>query len=132
MTGLDLESFLLLLRADLGAWTLLGLGTLVLCLLAWVSWGSRQALRKCLALSIIAHAGLALYGSTVPSVLRVLRPASRDRAPDRHIRQIRVSPVLADEPPKPPGAGRSDKPATKDGSDYTAGARPSPDIAAQP
>src|SRR5438105_5972816 len=101
MTGLDLESFLLLLRADLGAWALLGLGTLVLCLLAWLSWGSRQALRKCLALSIIAHAGLALYGSTIPAVLRVLRPALRDRAPDRHIRKIRVSPVLADAPPKP-------------------------------
>ena len=111
---------------------MLGLGTLVLCLLAWVSWGSRQALRKCLALSIIAHAGLALYGSTVPSVLRVLRPALRDRAPDRHIRQIRVSPVLADEPSKPPSAGRTDKAGTQDGSDSTAGALPSPDIAAQP
>src|SRR5438270_8670255 len=126
MTGLDLESFLLLLRADLGAWTLLGLGTLVLCLLAWLSWGSRQALRKCLALSIIAHAGLALYGSTVPSVLRVFRPDSRDRAPDRHIRTIRVSPVLANEPPKPPGAGRADKSGTKDDSDSTAGPRRSP------
>jgi hypothetical protein len=132
MTGLDLESFLLLLRADLGAWTLLGLGTLVLGLLAWLSWGSRQALRKCLALSLIAHAGLALYGSTVPSVLRVLRPDLRDRALDRHIRRIRVSPVLLDEALKPPGAGRADKSGTKDDSDSTAGARPSLDIAAQP
>ncbi len=67
-TGLDLESFLLLMRADLGAWALLGLGTLVLGLLAWLSWGSRRALRKCLALSVVAHTGLVLYGSTVPAV----------------------------------------------------------------
>ena len=71
-TGLDLESFLLLMRADLGAWALLGLGTLVLGLMAWLSWGSRRALRKCLALSVVAHAGLVLYGSTVPSVFRAL------------------------------------------------------------
>ena len=42
-TGLDLESFLLLMRADPGAWALLGLGTLLLGLLAWLSWGSRRA-----------------------------------------------------------------------------------------
>ena len=39
--GLDLESFLLLMRADLGAWALLGLGTMVLGLMAWLSWGSQ-------------------------------------------------------------------------------------------
>jgi hypothetical protein len=132
MTGLDLESFLLFMRADLGAWAVVGLGTLVLCLLAWLSFGSRQALRKCLALSLIAHTGLALYGSTVPAVLRVLRPASRDRAPDRHIRRIRVSPVLADAPPTiAPGTGRAAA-GLKDGTDSKATARPSPDIAAQP
>jgi hypothetical protein len=132
MTGLDLESFLLLLRADLGAWALLGLGTLVLCLLAWLSWGSRQALRKCLAMSVIAHVGLALYGSTVPSVLRVLRPASRDRAPDRHIRQIRVSPVLANEPPNAAAGSSQTASGMKDGTESKAGVQPSPDIAAQP
>lgn len=91
--GLDLESFLLLMRADLGAWALLGLGTLVLGLMAWLSWGSRRALRKCLALSVVAHAGLVLYGSTVPSVFRALSSVSRDSARGQHIRQIRVSPV---------------------------------------
>ena len=45
-TGLDLESFLLLTQADLGAWALLGLGTLILGLLAWLSWGLRWALRS--------------------------------------------------------------------------------------
>ena len=98
MNGLDLESFLLLLRADLGAWALLGLGTLILGLLVWVSWGSRKVLRKCLALSIVAHAGLALYGSTVPSVFRAFRAGARDPADGAHIRQIRVSPVAAPRP----------------------------------
>ena len=98
--GLDLESFLLLMRADLGAWALLGLGTLVLGLMAWLSWGSRRALRKCLAFSVVAHAGLVLYGSTVPSVFRALSSVSRDSARGQHIRQIRVSPVATKvEPP---------------------------------
>lgn len=95
MNGLDLESFLLLLRADLGTWSLVGIGTLLLGLLVRVSWGSRHVLRKCLALSIVAHAGLALYGSTVPSVFRALRAAGRDPADSAHIRRIRVSPVAA-------------------------------------
>src|SRR5271166_4148738 len=98
--GLDLESFLLLMRADLGAWALLGLGTLVLGLMAWLSWGSRRALRKCLALSVVAHAVLVLYGSTVPSVFRALSSVSRDPSRGQHIRQIRVSPVaIKGEPP---------------------------------
>ena len=50
MNGLDLESFLLLLRADLGTWALLGLGTLVLGLLVWVSWGSRRSCGSACAL----------------------------------------------------------------------------------
>ncbi|MBV8488339.1 MAG: hypothetical protein JO161_08670, partial [Planctomycetaceae bacterium] len=91
-SGLDLESFLLLLRADLGAWVLAGLGTLVLGLLLWLSWGSRRTLRKCLALSVVAHAGLALYGSTIPSVFRTLGRSARDPS-EPHIRQIRVTPV---------------------------------------
>ncbi len=94
-TGLDLESFLLLMRADLGTWALLGLGTLVLGLLACLSWGSRRALRRCLALSVLAHAGLALYGSTVPAVFRVFRLAARESGRKPHIRQIRVTPVPA-------------------------------------
>ena len=38
MTGLDLESFLLLLRADLTTWVVLGLATLGLALLVWSCW----------------------------------------------------------------------------------------------
>ena len=103
-TGLDLESFLLLMRADLGAWALLGLGTLILGLLAWLSWGSRRALRKCLALSVVAHAGLVLYGSTVPSVFRALNSVARDPASEPHIRKIRVSPIATR--PERPGSGQ--------------------------
>src|SRR3954470_11180759 len=109
MNGLDLESFLLLLRADLGTWALLGIGTLILALLVWVSWGSRQVLRKCLALSIVAHAGLALYGSTIPSVFRALQAGGRDPAEGTHIRQIRVSPAVAiPNPLMAPSPGASD------------------------
>ena len=74
MTGLNLESFLHLLRADFGAWVTLGLIAVVLALMAWTSWGSRRALRKCLVLSVVAHFGLALYGGTVPVTLFGIRP----------------------------------------------------------
>ena len=69
MTGLDLESFLLLLRADLTTWVVLGLATLGLAVLVWSSWRSRRALRNCLVLSLAAHLGLVLYGSTIPAVM---------------------------------------------------------------
>ncbi|HEY2156102.1 MAG TPA: hypothetical protein VGH33_10765, partial [Isosphaeraceae bacterium] len=83
MTGLDLESFLQLLRADVGAWASLGLVLAVLALMTWTSWGSRRALRKCLVLSITAHVGLLLYGSTFPAIAALLRekPDAFDEAP---------------------------------------------------
>jgi hypothetical protein len=81
MTGLDLETFLQLLRADLGAWASLGLVALVLALMTWTSWGSRRALRKCLVLSIAAHVGLVLYGSTFPIVMAVLGDKPTDDEP---------------------------------------------------
>ena len=94
MTGLDLESFLLLLRADLTTWVVLGLATVGLAVLVWSSWRSRRALRNCLVLSLAAHLGLVLYGSTIPAVMWTLGPDRRD-APDRtHIRQIRVAPLV--------------------------------------
>jgi len=132
--GLDLESFLLLMRADLGAWALLGLGTLVLGLMAWLSWGSRRALRKCLALSVVAHAGVLLYGSTVPSVFRALGSVARDSARGQHIRQIRVSPVATKG--EPPTSNRVESGAVE-GTDSLANGRltaavPSPDLATEP
>ncbi|WZO95705.1 hypothetical protein EP7_002673 [Isosphaeraceae bacterium EP7] len=67
MTGLDLESFLHLLRADLGAWAALGAAALALAAIAWTTWGSRKALRKCLVLSVAAHVGLLIFGGTLPA-----------------------------------------------------------------
>ena len=79
MTGLDLETFLLLLRADLGAWATLGVAGVGLALLVWSSWGSRRVLRRCLVLSLAAHLGLVIYGSTVPAVRKVVRGGTPTR-----------------------------------------------------
>src|SRR3954452_20831536 len=92
MTGLNLERFLLLLRADVGAWATLGLIALVLALMAWTSWGSRRALRKCLVLSVLAHCGLAMYGGTVPVFLTALRSERPDASGRARIRSIKVAP----------------------------------------
>jgi hypothetical protein len=98
MTGLNLESFLHLLRADLGAWALLGLVACVLMVMVWTSWGSRRALRKCLVLSITAHLGLALYGSTFLFLLLALQPrGAEEQAPRARIRQIRIAPWSDEE-----------------------------------
>ncbi|MFO0910826.1 MAG: hypothetical protein U0794_21215 [Isosphaeraceae bacterium] len=92
MTGLNLESFLHLLRADLGAWATLGLIVGLLALMAWTSWGSRRALRKCLVLSVLAHCGLALYGGTMPVVLLSLQPDADRSDAEPRIRKIAVTP----------------------------------------
>ena len=94
MTGLNLESFLHLLRADLGAWATLGLIAGVLALMAWTSWGSRRALRKCLVLSVVAHFGLALYGGTVPVVLLAIQSDNPNARDPQRIRQIKVTPLV--------------------------------------
>src|SRR5437764_1356613 len=102
MTGLDLESFLLLLRADLSAWVVLGVATLGLALLVWSCWGSRRALRKCLVLSLAAHLGLVLYGSTIPAVRLAIRGGTPDAVERSHIRKIRVAPLVeSGRPPSP-------------------------------
>src|SRR4051794_36751810 len=94
MTGLNLEAFLHLLRADLGAWASLGVIALLLALLSWTSWGSRRALRKCLVLSIVVHLGLVFYGSTWPIArLSSARSGESESSEDR-IQQIRVTPQL--------------------------------------
>ena len=98
MTGLDLESFLLLLRADLTTWVVLGLATVGLAVLVWSSWRSRRALRNCLVLSLAAHLGLVLYGSTIPAVMWTLGPDRRDATDRSHIRQIRVAPLVESNP----------------------------------
>jgi hypothetical protein len=118
MTGLDLESFLLLLRADLSAWLVLAVLTLGLALLVWLCWGSRRALRKCLVLSMVAHVGLVLYGSTVPAVHFAVRGDRREAAGRSHIRQIRVAPLVEsarssgpDGPARASGSNSGSKPS---------------------
>lgn len=93
MTGLDLETFLRLLRADLGGWITLGLGGIGLALLVWSSWGSRRILRKCLVLSLAVHLGVVIYGSTVPAVRKIVRGGLSDPSERDHIKRIRVAPV---------------------------------------
>ncbi len=102
MTGLDLESFLLLIKADLGTWVILGLTTLGLALLVWSGRRSRRALRNCLVVSLAAHLGLVLYGSTLPGFPWTLGSRRHDPARETHIRQIRVSPVV-ERRASPPG-----------------------------
>lgn len=109
MTGLNLETFLHLLRADLGAWASLGLVGVVLALMTWTSWGSRRVLRKCLVLSVAAHCGLVLYGTTVPVVLHAFQPKEHVKPTERErIQQIRVAPWSEGERGQPgSGGGRA-------------------------
>ena len=107
--GLDLAPFLRLLRADVGAWLTLGMIALILALMAWTSWGSRRALRKCLVLSILAHLGLLVYGGGLSG-----GEDSNERADalGERIQQIRV---VADEDKE----GRASDP--RDGNDGASG-----------
>ncbi len=102
MTGLDLESFLHLLRADLGAWSTLGLIVFLLAVMTWTSWGSRRALRKCLVLSIAAHVGIVVYGSTHPFVLLALQSRDSRELNRERIREIKVAPLPEESDPTNP------------------------------
>ena len=91
MQGLDLETLLRFLRADVGAWISFGAILILLAAIAWTGFGSKRVLRKCLALSILIHVGLVLGGGSLPVGLSGLR-TSDTRSPDDHIREIRVTP----------------------------------------
>ena len=94
MTGLDLESFLLLLRADLGVWLMLLLAILGLVFLVWSSWRSRRALRNCLVLSLAAHLALVVFGTAFPGLAWTLSPNRRASRERPHIREIRVATLV--------------------------------------
>jgi hypothetical protein len=100
MTGLDLESFLLLLRADLSVWLMLALATSGLGFLVWASWSSRRALRNCLVVSFAGHLAFVLFGSTFPGILWRLTPNRRPPNERSHIREIRVA-TLVDQAKRP-------------------------------
>ncbi len=108
MTGLNLEPFLRLLRADLGVWLSLGAVALVLGLMAWTSWGSRRALRKCLVLSILAHVALLLYGGGLNSSAA---EHGDGRGPEERIQSITVVGEDGTSPGDPSAAGDSARPA---------------------
>jgi hypothetical protein len=94
MTGLDLESFMVLLRADLGVWLMLGLATLGLGFLVWSSWSSRRALRNCLVLSLAAHLAVVVFGTAFPGIVWRLSPSHRFPRERSHIREIRVATLV--------------------------------------
>jgi hypothetical protein len=62
MTGLDLSTFLRLLRADVGFWLGAGAVALALAVGIWACWGRSRALRRCLVLSLALHLALVVYG----------------------------------------------------------------------
>lgn len=100
ITGLDLEPFLRLLRADVGAWLSLAVVGIILALLLWTSWGSRRALRKCLVFSIVVHFAIVTYNGGLQLPLKQRSDATR---PPR-IQQIRVTPKTDAEIPPPGGS----------------------------
>ena len=107
MTGLNLETFLQLLRVAPGAWASLGVAVVILALMTWTSWGSRRVLRKCLFLSIAAHVVLIFYGGTSPEVQRFFRLGSKPPKIEPAIDRIKViaipEPAPADRDPKQVG-----------------------------
>ncbi|WP_435021229.1 prenyltransferase/squalene oxidase repeat-containing protein [Tundrisphaera sp. TA3] len=97
MTGLNMESFLRLIRADLGAWSSLAVIAVVLALMTWTSWGSRRALWKCLVLSVAVHAGLLVYGNALAPLLGLTRiDGSGAKRPIEVVERVRIAPVPDD------------------------------------
>jgi hypothetical protein len=109
MTGLNLETFLRLLKADLGVWVSLGAILAILALMTWTSWGSKRALRKCLFLSIAVHFGLIVYGASSPAILKALRLDGSTPKIAKAERPVRITPWVADKSP----AGTGTKPSKK-------------------
>jgi hypothetical protein len=92
MTGLDLVTFLRLLRVDVGLWLSFAAILVVLGLMAWTTWGSRRVLRKCLLVSILVHLGLIAVGGQTTWALRAFGPPQSQRVERERIESIRVTP----------------------------------------
>ena len=95
MTGLDLESFLLLLRADLGVWLMLGLAMLGLAFLVWSSWRSHTGTAKLPGRFAGRTSALVVFGTAFPGIMLESQPEPPHRTERPHIREIRVA-TLAD------------------------------------
>ncbi len=111
MTGLNLETFLQLLRVAPGAWASLAVALVILALMTWTSWGSRRVLRKCLFLSITAHIVLIFYGGSSPEIQRFFRLGSKPSQPAPKIPRIKVSSVV--EPSRTDPSTTSGKSSTR-------------------
>jgi hypothetical protein len=114
MTGLNLETFLRLLKADLGVWVSLGVIVAILAVMTWTRWGSKRALRNCLFLSIAVHVGLIVYGASSPAILKALRLDGSSRKVVKTEKPVRITPVVAEKSPTKNGTKPSKKIASWD------------------
>ena len=62
MTGLDLEPYLRMLRADPSKWVNASIFAAFLISIAWASRGRRRILQRCLIVSLSMHVGLMVFG----------------------------------------------------------------------
>lgn len=112
-SGLDLETFLRLLGADLGVWLSLGAIVLLLAVMAWTPWGSRKTLGKCLALSVVVHLGLVWQSGPLRGLWRDDDSAADPAPADEGIRRIRVEPIAERDDPAADASSDSRSVATK-------------------
>lgn len=66
MTGLNMETFLRLARADWGIWISLGLILGLIAVMVWTNWGSKRILQRCLIASLVLHAVVVFHGGRMP------------------------------------------------------------------
>lgn len=92
MTGLDLETFLSLSLTDLGLWLSAAVAAVIVGILVWTSRGPRKLLRRCLAASLLVHAGLLGAGGQAVLSLRVISPPPDTTPEDERIQEIVVLP----------------------------------------
>ena len=69
MTGLNLESFLHLLRADLGAWTVLGVVVSVLALMTWTVLVARRIHMYPIDVAVVCSCSAAQGGTSDVAIL---------------------------------------------------------------
>ena len=87
-------------------WLGLAIFTVGLAVLLYTRWGQYRPLRKCMALSLLAHLMLACYAATIQIVMPVRSSAGRRSsdfrsATDRRKRNRRRRPAAADPKEQP-------------------------------
>lgn len=93
MTGLNLVTFLQLLRTDAAVWTSLAILGSLLGLMVWTSLRARWLLRRCLALSVLLHLGVIATGGQTEWGRRLLGPweLSRSTPPGERLARIEIA-----------------------------------------